>query len=112
MLRKLILAGATLAAVSTPALSAEWYIVRSNAPAGSDESACIVVDRKAVSKLLGAAMNSLESRDREILHMHYKRGLPFRAIGAHLNISESRVSQLHHRILSKLRSHFEAVDAA
>lgn len=55
MLRKLILAGATLAAVSTPALSAEWYIVRSNAPAGADESACIVVDRKAAMGEQGIA---------------------------------------------------------
>ena len=71
-----------------------------------------VVDRKAISKVLGAAMDSLEKRDREILDMHYNQDLPFRVIGSQLNISESRVSQLHHRILSRLRSHFETVDAA
>jgi RNA polymerase sigma factor for flagellar operon FliA len=71
-----------------------------------------VVDRKAVSKLLGTAMNSLEKRERQIIHMHYNQGMPFRLIGAQLNISESRVSQLHHRILSRLRNHFQAMDAA
>jgi len=71
-----------------------------------------VVDRKAISKLLSEAMNSLEARDRQILHMHYNRGLPFRVIGTQLNISESRVSQIHHRIVSRLRHHLKAVDAA
>ena len=71
-----------------------------------------VVDRKAVSKLLGIAMNSMENRDRLILDMHYNRGLPFRAIGLHLSISESRVSQIHTRIIKRLRSHLVSQDAA
>lgn len=71
-----------------------------------------VADRKAVSKLLSAAIGSLGERDREVIHMHYNKGLTFRHIGNHLNISESRVSQIHQRVLTRLRTHFESHDAA
>ncbi len=86
----------------------EWQIE------DTDESVdpASVADRKAVSKILGAAMNNLEKRDRQIIHMLYNQELPLRAIGAQLSISESRVSQIHQRILSRLRAHLQAKDAA
>ena len=71
-----------------------------------------VMDRKITCQLVRAATNSLESRDRLIVHLHYNRGLPFRIIGSKLNISESRVSQIHHRILARLRTQLTAQDAA
>ena len=71
-----------------------------------------VADRKAVSRVLGTAMNAMEKRDREILDMHYNRDLPFGVIGDYLSISESRVSQIHHRIIARLRSHLESKGAA
>lgn len=71
-----------------------------------------VVDRKAGSELLSTAMSSLEKRERQILHMLYNQELPLRAIGANLSISESRVSQIHTRTLSRLRAHLQANDAA
>ena len=71
-----------------------------------------VVERKAVSKLLATAMSSLETRERQILHMLYNQELPLRAIGANLSISESRVSQIHKRTLTRLRGHLQANDAA
>jgi RNA polymerase sigma factor for flagellar operon FliA len=75
------------------------------------DPAC-VADRKAVSMSLAAAMKSLEHRERQILHMRYNQGLPLRAIGDRLKISESRVSQIHHRTLSRLRAHLRAHDVA
>lgn len=67
-----------------------------------------MIDRQGVSSLLSDAMLSLQARDRQIIDLYYNHGLPFRAIGERLNISESRVSQLHNRIISRLRSHMEA----
>ena len=60
------------------------------------------VDRKAATALLGQALNSLSRRDREIVLLRYGRAMPFHEIGKRMNLSESRVCQLHKRILSGL----------
>jgi RNA polymerase sigma factor FliA len=60
------------------------------------------VDRKAASMLLGEALNSLSRRDKEIVRLRYGKAMPFHEIGRQMNLSESRVCQLHKRILSGL----------
>lgn len=60
------------------------------------------VDRKAASMLLGEALNSLSHRDKEIVRLRYAKAMPFHEIGREMNLSESRVCQLHKRILSGL----------
>lgn len=62
----------------------------------------VVVDRKAASQLLGKALSSLSHRDKEIVRLRYGKSMPFHEIGKHMNLSESRVCQLHKRILSGL----------
>ena len=62
----------------------------------------LAVDRKAAIQLLGSALNSLSSRDKEIVQMRYFKAMPFHEIGEKMNLSESRVCQLHKRILSSL----------
>jgi RNA polymerase sigma factor for flagellar operon FliA len=62
----------------------------------------LMVDRKAAMQLLGSALNSLPSRDKEIVQMRYFKSMPFHEIGEKMNLSESRVCQLHKRILSSL----------
>ena len=47
-------------------------------------------------------------RDREIVQLRYGRNLPFHEIGRLMNLSESRVCQLHKRIISSLRGPPEA----
>jgi len=59
-------------------------------------------DKKAAMQLLGAALSSLSSRDQKIVQLRYGRSLPFHEIGRLMNLSESRVCQLHKRILSSL----------
>jgi RNA polymerase sigma factor for flagellar operon FliA len=60
------------------------------------------VDRKAAMQLLGSALNTLSSRDKEIVQLRYGRAMAFHEIGKLMNLSESRVCQLHKRILSSL----------
>lgn len=60
------------------------------------------VDRKAASMLLDQAINTLSPRDREIVLLRYGKAMPFHEIGRRMNLSESRVCQLHKRILSGL----------
>jgi RNA polymerase sigma factor for flagellar operon FliA len=65
------------------------------------------VDRKASMHLLGMALNSLSRRDKEIVLLRYGKALPFHEIGKLMNLSESRVCQLHKRILSGLNKHLK-----
>ncbi len=67
-------------------------------------------DRKASLRMLGAALNSLSTRDRKIVKLRYGRSMPFHEIGRLMNLSESRVCQLHKRILGSLRFRLERED--
>lgn len=70
-------------------------------------------DKKAAMQLLGEALRSLSSRDRKIVQLRYGRSLPFHEIGRQMNLSESRVCQLHKRILSSLQKRLKhELDAA
>jgi RNA polymerase sigma factor for flagellar operon FliA len=71
-----------------------------------------VADRKALGSLLKDAMGTLEKREQQILHMLYNEELPIRVIGKHLCISDSRVSQIHQRVLRRLRGLIEVSAAA
>ena len=64
-------------------------------------------DKRADMELLHSAIGSLSSRDREIVLLRYGQALPFHEIGRILKLSESRVCQLHKRILSNLRENLE-----
>jgi RNA polymerase sigma factor for flagellar operon FliA len=60
-------------------------------------------DRKAALELLGSALTTLSKRDQAIVQLRYQRSLAFHEIGRRLNLSESRVCQLHKRILDGLQ---------
>ena len=53
--------------------------------------------------LLQDAVKRLNDRDRAILHFRYTEARPFHEVGQLLGLSESRVCQLHKRILRDLR---------
>ena len=60
-------------------------------------------DHAASLALLDNALTTLNARDRAILKLRYSESKPFHEIGAMMGLSESRVCQLHKRILSTLR---------
>jgi RNA polymerase sigma factor for flagellar operon FliA len=64
----------------------------------------MAADRHASMLLLDEAMRRLPARDRAILQLRYGRGMAFHEIGKVMGLSESRVCQLHKRILSSLRA--------
>ncbi len=64
-------------------------------------------DRQASMRILDQALTFLSARDRAILQLRYGRALPFNVIGQMMDLSESRVCQLHKRILSQLRRRLE-----
>jgi RNA polymerase sigma factor for flagellar operon FliA len=61
------------------------------------------VERRASLSLLQLAVDHLSERDRAILQLRYGESRPFHEVGRMLGLSESRVCQLHKRILSQLR---------
>jgi RNA polymerase sigma factor for flagellar operon FliA len=65
-------------------------------------------DHSASLELLEGAMHRLNARDRAILKLRYNDAKPFHEIGALMGLSESRVCQLHKRILSTLRRQINA----
>jgi RNA polymerase sigma factor FliA len=71
-----------------------------------------VTDRKATLELLTDAMSTMAPRDRQIIHMRYGEGMSFSAIGKELAISESRVCQIHVRIIGSLRKQFAGMGLA
>jgi RNA polymerase sigma factor for flagellar operon FliA len=54
-------------------------------------------------QVLVQAISSLEERDKLILTLYYQEGLTLKEIGLVLNITESRVCQLHSRAIKTLR---------
>lgn len=60
-------------------------------------------DHAASLSLLDDALTTLNARDRAILKLRYSDARPFHEIGSLMGLSESRVCQLHKRILSTLR---------
>ncbi len=55
--------------------------------------------------LLAEAIRALPERFRQVIALYYYEELKFGEIGRMLNISESRVSQIHAEILRNLRNH-------
>ncbi|MGH7622780.1 MAG: sigma-70 family RNA polymerase sigma factor [Gemmatimonadaceae bacterium] len=74
-------------------------------PVDEDESGdpAKAADHNASLAMLDVVLHDLNARDRAILKLRYAESKPFHVIGALLGLSESRVCQLHKRILSTLR---------
>ncbi|MBH25649.1 MAG: hypothetical protein CMH57_14600 [Myxococcales bacterium] len=60
--------------------------------------------RREKIHLIADRLGKLEERDQIIMSLHYRDGLNFRQIGEVLNLTESRISQLHKAIILALRS--------
>jgi RNA polymerase sigma factor for flagellar operon FliA len=71
-------------------------------PATSSPSPDAQAERKELLQRLGKAIQELQQRDRIILLLYYERDLTMKETAQVLNITESRVSQLHASALFKL----------
>jgi RNA polymerase sigma factor for flagellar operon FliA len=65
-------------------------------------------DHNASLMMLDEALHHLNARDRAILRLRYSDSKPFHEIGAMMGLSESRVCQLHKRILAALKREMNA----
>ncbi len=81
------------------AIAGEW-----DAPDAATEAADF-------RNLVRGAIGTLPERDRMIVELHYFREKGFKEIGSILGVTESRVSQLHTRIMERLRPKLVELDA-
>jgi len=79
-------------------------------PADQDERSdpARAAEHQAALTQLQAAIGRLSDRDRDILRLRYGQSKPFHEVGRLLGLSESRVCQLHKRILKSLRLQLSA----
>ncbi len=66
------------------------------------------VEREEARELLVRAIEGLPERDKLVLALYYQEGLTQKEIGHVLEVTESRVCQLHARALKRLRDKLEA----
>ena len=97
-------------------LSLEAFIENENTELAVDGSPPILrdaVEDNPLHKMVGAeqlaavveALKQLPERERAIMVLHYRQGVMFTQIAAGMEVSESRVSQMHARALSRLRQY-------
>ena len=67
-----------------------------------------LAEEKEMRGLLRQAIEELPDRERLLVALYYYEGLTYKEIGNIMNISESRVSQLHTRAIMRLRNKLSA----
>ncbi len=71
--------------------------------ASNSESQEDYTERQLLKEKLKQAISNLSQRDRLVVALYHYQKLTFREIGDVLGVSESRASQLHMKVLQKLR---------
>ena len=61
-------------------------------------------------EVLAKSIEKLKEKDRIVLNLYYYEGLTLKEIGQVLNVSESRVCQLHSRAINNLRGILKKID--
>lgn len=64
----------------------------------------VIVEREEVRKVIIQAINELPKNEKMVIVLYYHEDLTFKEIGQVLNVSESRISQLHTKANLRLRA--------
>ncbi len=67
------------------------------------------VHRGEVNEFLAKAVENLPEKEKLVIILYYYENLTLREIGQVLNVSESRVCQIHTKVILKLRSYLKKV---
>ncbi|MDH3283553.1 MAG: FliA/WhiG family RNA polymerase sigma factor [Acidobacteriota bacterium] len=73
-------------------------------PATSQADPLVCVEQKERRALVEEEVDNLPERERLVLGMYYDRRLTLKEIGEVLDVTESRVCQIHRRAVARLRS--------
>jgi RNA polymerase sigma factor FliA len=69
-------------------------------------------EHQELLEMLASAVKTLPERERMVVSLYYVEQLTMKEIAVILNVSETRVSQLHSQAVRRLRNSFAAADAA
>lgn len=67
------------------------------------------IEKKEIKELLIKAIQSLPEKERKVIILYYYSGMTLKEIGELLGVTESRVSQLHSKAVSRLRSMLKGI---
>lgn len=67
-------------------------------------------EEKEKVEILSKSIEKLKEKDRIVLNLYYYEGLTLKEIGNVLNVSESRVCQLHSRAIKNLRAQMQKIN--
>lgn len=76
------------------------------AAAPSDGDVSDLLAQEEMLDELRAALNGLPERERLVVQRHFLDGVPMRAVGAELGVTESRISQIASGAVARLRRSF------
>ena len=62
------------------------------------------IEKEELSKILGEALELLTEKEKKVITLYYYEDLTLKEISSLLEVSESRVSQLHTRALQKMKT--------
>ena len=69
----------------------------------------VIVEREEIRRVIIQAITELPENEKKVIVLYYHNDLSFREIGAVLNVSESRVSQLHTKANLRLSAKLTSV---
>lgn len=78
--------------------------IGNNIEAPSSLNPDIMAEREAVKKVIAEAINELPEKEKMVIVLYYHEDLTFKEIGDVLEVSESRISQLHAKANLRLRA--------
>lgn len=73
-------------------------------PTSHSEDPAEIMDREALHELLAMAVDGLPERDKIVIGLYYQDELTLREIGEVLDVTESRVCQIHTQAIARLRA--------
>ncbi len=64
----------------------------------------IIVEKEEIKKVIVEAINELPEKEKKVLVLYYYEDLTLKEIGKVLEVTESRISQLHTKAITRLRA--------
>jgi RNA polymerase sigma factor for flagellar operon FliA len=76
----------------------------------SDEGASVEthIEKKEMKKILGAMIDNLPEKEKLVITLYYYEEMTLKEIAGIVGVSESRISQIHSKVIMKLRSKIKA----
>ena len=73
----------------------------------SDEDTLAAIDKEDLTEKIQAVLRELDERDQLVIQLYYYEELSLKEISEILRVSEGRVSQVHKRLMQKIRDRLE-----